>query len=229
MTPIIPVNAQYYVASTGKIISGDGINQFPEICKDMDQFVTPVYVYTFRAGGIGEGDCWAVMEVKNKRRRAYPPVLSEINGCKVAYMLETFAYCSKMVNPPAIPEGVISISGIFRHCTAMMKAPRIPKTVEYMNDAFLGCGSLTEAPEIPEGMKCMANAFSGCIRLQRVYKIPASVEDMTATFYSCVSLRGMLECDADPRKATYALRGTRITEIQGNCPKAKKNWLLGTK
>ena len=203
MPDLIPVNTKYYIAETNETLVGDGISHFPEKSKNMDVFITNDYVYRFISGGI-YGNGWDINVLKKKKY--YQAILHSINGEDCIYGNYIFNDCKQMVKAPEIPRSILMMSCTFKNCEKLIEAPKIPNGVKNLDYTFYGCKSLTQKPEIPQSVLNLTNAFEGC-----------------------TAMEGILVCHANPAAFKNALRGTKITAVEGSCSEVTKIRLMETK
>ena len=147
----IPAGCNYVTKSGITYTAGQA---FPKKPSDGDQFITPDYTYCYgdsAINGVKRPDgsvtffvwnSWCVF-VNDTTKTSYGGIYESVNGYYVTGMLGTFAGCTNLIVPPAIPTHVTSIDGAFERCTSMTTAPMIPRRVEDMADAFRGCVALT--------------------------------------------------------------------------------------
>ena len=147
----------------------------------------------------------------------------------VTNMNYTFSGCTALTEAPVIPNGVTDMTGTFHDCSSLTTAPVIPDSVTDMYESFYECTSLKSASAIGNNVTNLGNTFSGCTALTEAPVIPGSVTNMGSTFYGCTALSGTLVCNANPTSYSYALRGTKITAIEGSCPEETKAKLLATR
>ena len=142
--------------------------------------------------------------------------------------------CTNLLEAPALPEGVTSVS--FKGCVRIAAAPALPSTLSSLDEAFSGCTALSSMPEIPDGITSMIAAFkdtaitamadlppsvtalsecfSGCTRLTEA-SLPAAVSDATACFFGCTSLASVRNVPATALNLTGAFAGcSALTEIR---------------
>ena len=159
----------------------------------------------------------------------------------VTDMSSTFSGCTSLVEAPVIPDKVTNMIRTFSGCTSLVEAPVIPNSVTQMGDSiirepgtfsgcFSGCTSLVEAPVIPNSVTNMYGTFSDCTSLTEAPVIPDSVKRMKGTFSGCTSLTDTLICNANTASwCIKALKGTKITDIEGSCNGETKTRLLQTR
>ena len=98
---------------------------------------------------------------------------------------------------------------------------------------FEGCAYLEEAPIIPDSIKDMEMAFAGCWSLTAAPAIPAGIENLRRAFAGCLVLEGDLICQRKTPlpmdQIAYALHGTKITNVTGECGVRFKKMLLSTR
>lgn len=212
MRGLIPVNTTYERFNGKYVFVGDGLTRFPEPFLG-DRFFTKDYYYEFFDGKNVDGNKgdnsisgWKV-NVKNRKKVAYSPILSEVNGFPVIALFHTFKNCANMKVSPKIPESVLDITAAYEGCQSLIETPEIPDGVKYMTAAFRWCKSLTKPPIIPESATRMADALMGCF-------------SMTGTIICNAAL--ILSCDG-------ILHGTKIDKVEGTCEQMMKDYFMQSK
>lgn len=209
MRGLIPVNTTYERSNGKDVFVGDGVTRFPEPLLG-DRFYTKDYYYEFFDGEGNKGgnsiSGWMV-NVQNRRKVAYSPILSEINGFPVTALFRTFKNCVNMKVSPKIPKSVVNITAAYEGCQSLIETPEIPNGVKYMTAAFRLCKSLTKPPIIPESATRMADALMGC-------------SSMTGTLICNAAL--IQSCDG-------ILHGTKIDKVEGTCEKMMKDYFMRSK
>lgn len=103
-------------------------------------------------------------------------------------MVDTFASCVSLNQNIHIPNGVTSISGMFRGCNSLNQNIFIPNGITDIGLLFEYCDSLNQNIRIPEGVTDMNNTFFGCYNLNQNIRIPEGVINMQSTFAYCKNL-----------------------------------------
>lgn len=131
------------------------------------------YTYTHGTGTYTKGG-WKVtlnLEVTDKTKSSYGPILESINKKPIIALDSTFEDCKNLVESPIIPSQTQSIKFAYKNCTSLETAPKIPDDMMYMINTFYGCSSLKVAPEIPSGATRLSGAFYACKNLEVAPKL----------------------------------------------------------
>lgn len=139
----------------------------------------------------------------------------------------TFFGCRILTTAPVIPDSVTTMSETFGDCSALKVVPTLPANVTNMWQTFANCSALITVPDIPYGVTNMEGTFYGCTALTTAPVIPASVTNMSNAFFYCMALSGSITINATPTSYSGCLKGTKITEILGDC--GNKAAILATK
>ena len=108
-----------------------------------------------------------------------PPIIP--NG--VTDMFSTFSNCSNLTQAPSIPDGVTTLCWTFENCYELSIGPdTIPSSVKEMGRTFCNCKKLQSVPNIPEGVDSMNWCFAGCTMLDQHIVIPSTVPELVSTF-----------------------------------------------
>lgn len=108
-----------------------------------------------------------------------PPIIP--NG--VTDMFSTFSNCSNLTQAPSIPDGVTTLRWTFENCYELSIGPdTIPSSVKDMGRTFCNCKKLQSVPNIPEGVNSMNWCFAGCTMLDQHIEIPSTVPELVSTF-----------------------------------------------
>ena len=180
--------------------------------KKGDMLLSQDYRYDYLGRNMGG---WHV-NVNDKTKTEYEPLLSEIAGKPLTDMTGTFHWCKELLKAPEIPSSVIVMREAFWGCELLTKAPAISNGVTDMSYTFFGCQSLTTAPVIPSSVTDMSGTFEDCKSLITAPAIPNSITNMSYTFEGCTSLTGAIEINANPTSYTNCLKSTQITEVTGS-------------
>lgn len=100
-------------------------------------------------------NCWALETV--------PEFPSTIDWEVVSYL---YASCRSLTQVPALPEGVVRMSGLCNGCISLQTAPNIPSTATNIYSFLYLCYAIQTAPEIPTAVADMGSAFLRCINLE---------------------------------------------------------------
>ena len=159
--PRIPEGCTYILADGTRIEAGEPM---PKISSPGDSYITLDYTYLLEQNG------WRV-QVNDKTKESYGPLLAQINEKPLTSMDSTFSDCTNMTVAPEIPVGVTSLHAAFGNCTSLVTAPAIPNTVTHMWNTFSSCTALVQAPVIPASVTSINWAFMGCTSLTGIIEI----------------------------------------------------------
>ena len=166
------------------------------------------YIYTYSecrrgilAGVIG----WDVnlnLEVTDRTKSQYGPILEKINGQPIVNLYGTFEDCTNLQQSPTIPKTVAGMISTFYNCSSLVEAPVIPNSIISIDRAFHNCTALCTAPNIINcnNITSLCETFWNCKNLKTYtgstdpdgdfsnWKVPNGVTSMEYTFYNCTSL-----------------------------------------
>ena len=163
----IPEGAFYSSCEKGILNAG---KRFPRKPTHMDKYYYGDYIYTYYNGNKG----WGVeinLNVTNKNRSEYGPILDMVGTTPVVSMCSTFKDCECLINPPIIPPYITDMDSSFLGCDSLIVAPVIPFGVINMDYCFYDCFSLEKSPVIPNSVKQASYIFANCKSLKRVHPI----------------------------------------------------------
>ena len=109
-------------------------------------------------------------------------------GNNVKDLSSAFDFCTRLINPPTIPNGVVNMHQTFLYDTNLASAPDIPDSVVDLSSCFESCSNITLPPNIGNGVVNMCETFGNCPKLISGPTIPPSVRDMSSCFYLCNNL-----------------------------------------
>lgn len=135
---------------------------------------------------------WSVslnLEVTDKTKTSYGPILESINGIPVTTMQDTFRECDNLTvdGIPEIPSTVTTMRATFAGCDSLIKAPELPQYVVDIGYTFFECDALVTPPSvIPSTVVNMEETFLFCRNLATIPDMSkaVNVQDMRATFGS---------------------------------------------
>lgn len=90
---------------------------------------------------------------------SYRPILESINGVPVLLMDGCFMNCINLIEAPAIPSKITTMSNAFSGCTGLTKAPVIGGQVSCIDGTFRDCTSLTGTVEINANVSVCDSCF----------------------------------------------------------------------
>lgn len=98
-------------------------------------------------------DVWQV-EIANKTKTEYGPILESINGVQVRYAPYAFSNCTNMLKAPAIPNTITDTTGMFYNCTSLQVGSDLSKatSMEHMDYVYQNCSALSYVPAIPSNV-----------------------------------------------------------------------------
>ena len=146
------------------------------------------------------GDGWNVqlnLNVTDKNRTSYGPILESINGSSVVSMDFLFQDCKSLAEAPVIPNGIKTMSYAFSGCSSLVTAPVIPNGISDITYAFVYCTNMktyvgSTDPDgdfskfkIPSNVTSVAGLFNGCKKMTNVPTIPNKVTNMESAFQGC--------------------------------------------
>lgn len=216
---LIPVGGTYTVTRTGEKLVGDGKNvYFPLHVTTDDTYTDQDYTYTCQRDTFG----WNMVRVNDTTKTSYGAIRDHICDKAIKTLRMTFKRCENMVEAPVIPDSVYTLEQTFQGCTSL-------KTYTGNTDAD---GDFSNY-KIPDGVTDMSGTFAYCTAITKAPTIPANVKVVgrykRGVFYGCTNLSGTLICHANPTDYAYALKGTKITAIEGSCSDETKAALMATK
>ena len=161
----IPEGAFYSSCKEGILNAG---KRFPLKPIPMDRYYYGDYIYTYYNGNKG----WGVqinLDVTNKNRDEYGPILDKVGMVPVVSMSGTFEGCKELIKAPDIPQHITNMHGTFSGCEKLLTAPIIPDNVKDMDYCFYNCFSLRNPPVMPDGVANASYIFTNCKSLKYVF------------------------------------------------------------
>lgn len=170
------------------IITYKAGQKMPSKCSDADTYTFGDYVYSYYNNHYDYGcNGWKV-EVLDKTKKEYGPILTSINNMPVVSLWQTFRDCKNLKVAPVIPQGVIVMEQTFMNCTSLKSTPIIPDKVEKLNGTFIDCVALETVTQFPKRVATLHTTFQNCVSLKNVAPLPNSTTSLYDTFKGCTSL-----------------------------------------
>ena len=206
-------------------------DEFPKEVKHGDVYVYGDYEYRYQCGyeGIWYGDYelynWGVTVIDSTKSE-YGNILSYINGKAVDNLSAVYWYCDNIEKSPQLPATTKIMNYAF-YCSSLVEPPVIPDGVKELYRTFDSCSRLKTAPVLPSSVSEINYTFADCTALETPPVIHENITDMRETFSGCTSLYGTIEINAQNISCyERALYKTNITEITGSISDELKSAIL---